>query len=45
MIHGRYGDKVLVDDKVVIDGGPLTALGIVPASRKVVEAVRARLAR
>ena len=41
MVHGRYGEyKVLVDGKTVIDGGPLTALGIVPASRKVVDAVR-----
>ncbi|HJP58960.1 MAG TPA: hypothetical protein VJ865_03150 [Gemmatimonadaceae bacterium] len=41
MVHGRYGEyKVLVDGKTVIDGGPLTALGVVPASRKVVEAVR-----
>ena len=44
MVHGRYGEyKVLVDGKIVIDGGPLTALGIVPASRKVLEAVRAGL--
>ena len=44
MVHGRYGEyKVLVDGKVVIDGGPLTVLGIAPASRKVVDAVRARL--
>ena len=44
MVHGRYGEyKVLVDGKIVIDGGPLTALGIVPASRKVVEAVQASL--
>ncbi|HJQ11979.1 MAG TPA: hypothetical protein VJ840_13200 [Gemmatimonadaceae bacterium] len=46
MVHGHYGEyKVLVDDEVVIDGGPLTALGIVPASRKVVDAVRQRLSR
>ena len=46
MVHGRYGEyKVLVDGEVVIDGGPLTALGVVPASKKVVYAVRARLAR
>jgi len=44
MVHGKYGEyKVLVDGKVAIDGGPLTMLGVVPASRKVVEAVRARL--
>ncbi len=46
MVHGRYGEyKVLVDGQTVIDGGPLTALGLVPASRKVVEAVRAQLSR
>ena len=44
MVHGRYGEyKVLVDGQTVIDGGDLTTLGIVPARRKVVEAVRARL--
>jgi peptidyl-tRNA hydrolase len=44
MVHGRYGEyKVLVDGQTVIDGGALAALGIVPARRKVVDAVRARL--
>lgn len=44
MVHGRYGEyKVLVDGQTVIDGGALTALGVVPASRRVVEAVRAHL--
>lgn len=44
MVHGRYGEyKVLVDGEVVVDGGALAALGIVPARRKVVEAVRSRL--
>jgi peptidyl-tRNA hydrolase len=44
MVHGRYGEySILVDGETVIDGGALTALGIVPARRKVVEAVRARL--
>lgn len=44
MVHGRYAEyKVLVDGKTVIDGGALTALGIVPARRKVVEAVRVAL--
>ena len=44
MIHGRYAEyKVLVDGKTVVDGGALTALGVVPAGRKVVAAVRARL--
>ena len=44
MVHGRYGEyQVLVDGQIVIDGGALATLGIVPARRKVVEAVRARL--
>jgi len=46
MIHGSYAEyKVLVDGETVIDGGALTALGVVPTGRKVVEAVRARLSR
>jgi len=45
MIHGRYGEyKILVDDDVVIDAGALSAIGIVPSDRKVVDAVRRRLA-
>lgn len=44
MIHGHYAEyKVLVDGELVIDGGALTALGVVPGGKKVVEAVRARL--
>lgn len=44
MIGGRYGEfKVLVDKEIVIDGGALSALGILPTARTVVEAVRARL--
>jgi hypothetical protein len=44
MVHGHYAEyKVLVDGETVIDGGALTALGIVPADRKVVETVRAHL--
>ena len=46
MVHGQYGEyKVLVDGETVIDGGALAALGIVPARRKVVDAVRAKLSR
>ena len=45
MVRGHYGEfQVLVDDKVVVDGGKLAALGILPSGRKVVEAVRERLA-
>jgi hypothetical protein len=44
MVHGNYAEyKVLVDDDTVIDGGALTALGVVPGDRKVIAAVRARL--
>ena len=40
LVKGRYGEfKVLVDDKVVIDGGALVALGIMPSGKKVVETV------
>lgn len=45
MVHGHYGEfKVLVDGDVVIDGGPLGFLGVLPSSRKVLETLRARLA-
>ena len=44
LIAGRYGEyKVLVDDDVVLDVGILSALGILPSSRKVIELVRRRL--
>jgi hypothetical protein len=44
MVHGRYGEfKVLVDGATVIDGGALAALGVLPSSRKIVDAVRARI--
>lgn len=46
MIRGHYGEyKVLVDGATVVDGGKLAALGVLPSGRKVVEAVRATLAR
>jgi hypothetical protein len=44
MVHGGYGEfKVLVNDQVVIDAGALTALGVVPSTRRIIDAVRARL--
>jgi hypothetical protein len=44
-IHGRYGEyKVLVDGDVVVDGGPMVMLGVMPPSRRIVETVRDRLA-
>jgi hypothetical protein len=44
MVRGHYAEfKVLVDGEIVIDGGALGALGVLPSGRKVVEAVQARL--
>lgn len=44
MVPGRYGQfEVLVDEQVVVDGGALAALGVLPSGRKVVDAVRARV--
>lgn len=44
-IRGHYGEyKVLVDGATVVDGGPLVILGVMPAARKIVAAVRERLA-
>jgi len=41
LVKGRYGEfKVLVDNEVVIDGGALVAVGILPSGKKVVAAVR-----
>ncbi len=46
LVKGRYGEfKVLVDDKVVIDGGALVTVGIMPSGKKVVETVRPLLAK
>ena len=45
LVRARYGEfKVLVDGETVVDGGALTVLGVLPSGRKVVDAVRARLA-
>jgi hypothetical protein len=46
MVPGRYGEfKVVVDGETVVNGGALGALGVLPSGRKVLEAVRTRLAR
>lgn len=43
-VHGRYGEyKVLVDGDVVVDGGSMVMLGLMPSTRKIVDAVRDRL--
>lgn len=45
MVHGPYGQfHVLVDGEMLIDGGALAALGVLPSPRKIVDAVRERLA-
>jgi hypothetical protein len=44
-VHGNYGEyKVLVDGEPVIDGGARAAFGMFPSGRKIVDAVRTRLA-
>jgi hypothetical protein len=44
MVRGGYGEfKVLVDGEIAIESGALSALGVLPSKRKVLEAVRARL--
>ena len=46
MVRGKYGEfTVLVDGEFVIGGGALTALGVLPSGRQIVDAVRARLSR
>ena len=46
MVRGGIGEfKVLVDGDTVIEGGVFAALGVLPSGRKVVNAVRARLAQ
>ena len=44
MVHGGYGEfKVLVNGETVVDGGALTALGVLPSAAKIVKAVKGRL--
>jgi hypothetical protein len=44
MIRGKYGEfKILVDNEIVVDGGALAFLGILPSGREVLEAVRSKL--
>ncbi len=46
MEKGRYGEfKVLVDGETVVDAGALAALGVLPSSRNVLAAVRAKLSK
>ena len=44
--HGRYGEyKILVDGEIVVDGGTLAVLGVLPSAAKSVAAVRDRLSK
>jgi hypothetical protein len=46
LVGGPYGQfRVLIDGEVVVDGGALVVLGVLPSGRTVVEAVRERLAK
>jgi hypothetical protein len=43
-VVGRFGEfKILFDGGVVVDSGPLAAVGVLPSGTKIVEAVRSRL--
>ena len=45
-VHGRYGEfKVLVDGAIVVDGGVLAALGVLPSVARVVGTVHEALER
>ncbi len=44
MVRGTYGElKILVDGTIVVDGGALAFLGVLPSGRRVIEAVKAGL--
>jgi hypothetical protein len=44
-IKGRYGEyRILVDGEIIINGGAKALLGILPSGKKVVGAVKTRLA-
>jgi hypothetical protein len=44
MVRGHYGEfKVLLGDRVIVDGGVKVVLGIMPSSDTVLDAVRAGL--
>jgi len=43
-IRGQYGEyRVLVGGEVIVDGGPMVVLGLLPRARTIVDRVRARL--
>ena len=44
MVRGHYGEyRVLVDGEIVVDGGPLVTVGVMPSARKIVDKERTRL--
>ncbi len=44
MAHGRYGEfKILVDGDIIIDGGALAFLGIMPSGNEIVDVVGGKL--
>jgi hypothetical protein len=44
MIHGKYGEfKILVDNEIVVDGGGLGFLGVLPSGREVLKVVKSKL--
>ena len=44
MVRGHYGEfKVLVDEKVVEDGGVAGFLGVLPSAKKILATVRGHL--
>jgi hypothetical protein len=41
LVHGHYGEfKVLIDEKTVVDGGPLAFLGVLPSTREIMATLR-----
>jgi hypothetical protein len=45
MVHGRYGEfKVLMDGDVIVDGGSMAFLGVLPTTKEILAAIRARQA-
>ena len=44
MVRGRYGEySVLVDGQVVVDGGPLVIVGVMPSGANIVAKVREQI--
>jgi hypothetical protein len=42
--HGAYGEyRVILDGRVIIDGGARVIIGVHPSTSRIVEAVRSRL--